>query len=255
MQIESAELLNKSPLGIITTNHDQRITSCNARFLEDSGLNKAQVVGELYASLPLEAIDQKGYLIQQFEESSPQLKKYHYWVALSDQGDQIHYFSLIRDNSKKSMNIHSSKIPKRPNWVEFLEYEVSRSRRYDNPLCLLKLQVIINNQPESVDDEDIRQSIKDTLMDELRWADMIGNTTHGSFLMVLPETPQSALDQLSEKVGKAIKAQLSYLSKELQPDVVFGSAYWQKHDDGTKMLARARKNLVKKLEEKINKIK
>ncbi len=254
MPLEATELLAKSPLGILTTDTNQRITSCNERFLTDTGLSQELVTGRLFESLPLEAIDQKGYLFQQFEETSSQIKKYHYWDSESDDGQHIHYFSLIRDIAKKSMNLHNTKIPKRPNWVEFLEYEVSRSRRYDNPLCLLKLHVIIDDQPESLDDEDIKQSIKDTLMDELRWADMIGNTSHGSFLMVLPETPVSALEQLSVKLGKAIKAAVSALSQSTQVDVIFGRAYWQKHDDGTKMLARARKDLVEKLEKKANNI-
>jgi len=251
MSFEQSEILKLSPLGILVCDSEQRILSCNERFLRDTGFKQDDVVGHLFASLPLEAIDKKAHVMQLFEVSSDRPKKFSYWQAnISDpERATAHYFVLEREPAHINTNI-DTKIPKRANWIEFLDYEVSRSRRYNNPLSLLKLHVIINHEFANVDvDGDaISQRINDTLMDELRWADMIGNTSQGSYLMVLPETPSSALDHLKSKIAAAISERLEDLSATLSCTVVFGSAHWQKRDDSLSILKRARDNLVEELE-------
>jgi diguanylate cyclase with GGDEF domain/PAS domain-containing protein len=248
MPFEYSEILELSPLGIVVCDDHQRILWCNSRFLEDTCFDEKAVIGCLYASLPLEAIDKKAQLVQQFDDTSKNAKQYRYWQAELTKGEgvSVHYFALNREPSQSSVN--SIKLPKRPNWVEFLEYEVSRSRRYDNPLCLLKLHILIDHRPDDLEEQAVWQTVKDTLSDELRWADMIGNTREGSFLMVLPETPPSSLDQLKKKISTAVQSQLKFLCPQLTANVVFGSSTWEKHDDGQKMLQRARTALVEELE-------
>lgn len=253
MHIDIDEILDLSPLGILLTNSEQRITWCNQRFLKETKLNQENVVGHLLAALPMEAIDKKTHLVQLFDKESSSALKFQYWCidsTLPEKGT-LHYFTLDRDATSKPTKLAMAKIPKRPSWVEFLDYEVSRSRRYDNPLCVLKLHIIIDSCPQGLEEDDIKQSIKDTLQDELRWADMIGNTSRGSFLMVLPETPNSALQQLKGKISTAVKGQLNALSSEIRYHIVFGSAYWQKHDDSNRLLKRARENLVTELESQL----
>jgi len=248
MQYEQSEILEQSPLGVLVCDSKQRVSWANNRFSQETGLILEDIIGRLYASLPLEAIDKHAHIVQLFDDNSKKPKKFAYWQAnINDPaGSVAHYFALERDQATKHTDV--SKLPKRASWVEFLDYEVSRSRRYDNPLSLLKLHVLILKTPENIADETIRQTINDTLMDVLRWADMIGNTNQGSYLMVLPETPYSALEQLKGKISSAIETQLNFLSADLKCHIVFGSAHWQKHDDSQKMLKRAREHLVENLE-------
>ena len=201
MQFEYSEMLELSPLGVIITNADQRIQWCNNKFLQDFGLQESAVVNQLYASLPIEAVDNQSHLVQQFDDSSKYVKQYRYWQAISG-SNAFHYFAKVRSNASKLELIQAANLPKRPNWVEFLDYEVSRSRRYNNPLSVLKLQVTTDNQPQNINDDSVNQVVKDALMDELRWADMIGNTNKGSFLIVLAETPLSAIELLVQ-IGRA----------------------------------------------------
>jgi GGDEF domain-containing protein len=254
MHIDNNEILDLSPLGILFADSEQRINWCNQRFLEDTKLNKENVVGHLLAALPMEAIDKKTHLVQLFDKESSSALKFQYWRKESTSAEKgtLHYFALDRDATSKPSKLAMAKIPKRPSWVEFLDYEVSRSRRYDNPLCVLKLHIIIDHIPAELEEDDIKQAIKDTLQDELRWADMIGNTSRGSFLMVLPETPNSALEQLKGKISTAVEGQLKALSSEICYHIVFGSAYWKKHDDSNRLLKRARENLVIELEKQLN---
>lgn len=253
MQLDQTKVLQKSPLGVVVVDAKQRIVWCNERFLADTKLSSENIIGQLLAALPLEAIDKKTHLVQQFNESDEASQKYQYWQADTNEPENgtIHYFTLERESGSKLNKYSVSKLPKRPSWIEFLDYEVSRSRRYDNPLCILKLHVIIKSKPDSFAEDDIKLTVRDTLLDELRWADMIGNTSRGSFLMVLPETPNSALEQLKLKILAAVQGQIKSLSKSIDCQIVFGSAYWQKHDDSTRLLRRARENLVSELEKNL----
>lgn len=250
MQFEQSEIFEQSPLGVLICDSKQRVLWANNRFSMETGLNQQDIIGRLYASLPLEAIDKHAHIVQLFDDNSKTPKKFAYWQAnIHDPaGSVAHYFALERDQTTKHVYADSSKLPKRASWVEFLDYEVSRSRRYGNPLSLLKLHVLLLDTPENIADGTISQTINDTLMDVLRWADMIGNTSQGSYLMVLPETPHDALEQLKGKISTAIETQLNFLSMDLKCHIVFGSAHWQKHDDSQKMLKRAREKLVENLE-------
>lgn len=255
MSIDANNLLDKSPLGIVICDKYQRITWCNNRFLQETQLTEKQVLDQLYASLPIEAIDKNAQLVQLFDESTREDRQFHYWKDDIDSpaDGKVHFFAKLRQAPNKlgvaTAKLATTKIPKRASWVEFLDYEVSRSRRYDNPLALLKLHLVILDKPESVAEETLHQTVKDTLTDELRWADMIGNTDHGTYLMVLPETPKTALTALEDKLINALTRQLNFVSDAMNYQIVFGDACWQKHDDSQAMLKRARAKLVEQLED------
>ena len=254
MSFDQSELLVKSPLGVLVCDKQQRITWCNDRFLTDTGLIREQVIDQLYPALPLEAIDKNTQLVQLFNENGGEDVKFQYWQEELDSPAEhsVHYFTRERLNKDKvsmaAAKLAGAKLAKRNNWVEFLDYEVSRSRRYDNPLSIIKLHLLVLDKPDNVVEETLQQTVKDTLTDELRWADMIGHTDHGSFLAVLPETPESALKSLQEKLSQALKRQLDFVSDALKYEIVFGEACWRKHDDSRQLLKRARSQLVEKLE-------
>ncbi|TQV88530.1 GGDEF domain-containing protein [Aliikangiella coralliicola] len=254
MSFDQTELLEKSPLGIVISDNSQRVLWCNSQFLSDTHLDESEVVGKLYPSLPIEAIDKNAQIVQLFNENGNDDVKFQYWQNTLEQPEKakIHYFTREREQQSKlslaANKLGGSRLPKRASWVEFLDYEVSRSRRYNNPLSLLKLHLIVLEKPDNVIEETLHQTIKDTLMNELRWADMIGHTDHGTYLMVLPETPGEALNSLQEKLHKAMKVQIDFISKSIKYHIVFGEASWQKHDESQQMLMRARNNLVEKLE-------
>ncbi|WP_444996352.1 diguanylate cyclase domain-containing protein [Aliikangiella sp. IMCC44359] len=252
MSFDQTELFDKSPLGIVICDIHQRIIWCNKRFLSDTSLEEAQVVGQLYPALPMEAVDKDAQLVQLFNNNGD--TKFQYWHEDLTQpvGAKAHYFTKERQKEDKlgmtAARLTTKKLPKRANWVEFLDYEVSRSRRYDNPLSILKLHLVFYHLPESVSENTLLQTVKDTLADQLRWADMIGHTDQGSYLLVLPETPEDSLKSLQEKISIALKRQMEFISKDIKYKVVYGRACWQKHDDSQKLLKKARQKLVKNLE-------
>ncbi len=249
MTISSTELLSLSPLGIVISDLKGRITWCNDLFTERTGLKKNIVEGQVFASLPFETIDKEGFQVQQFDSSVHNAARYHYWLAKHPDGNSnIHYYMLDQSSISRIAKLSRAKLPKRPDWTQFLDYEISRSRRYDNPLCILKLQLLTENNPDDLSETTIYQSVKDTLLDCLRWADMISESKQGGFLMVLPETPLSSVTQLESKLSTSILSQLRFLSPYFKAKVIFGHSHWQKHDDAQKLIAKARSRLVENLE-------
>lgn len=254
MSLDHKELLDKSPLAIVVTDNQERITWCNQMLLDALKMEQEAIIGQLYPALPLEAIDKDAHLVQLFSDDCKDEVRFHYWQNSLDEpsGSKVHYFTRERVKKKKfslaAAKLDKGQLPKRASWVEFLSYEVSRSRRYNNPLSILKLHLLVLEKPNSVADETLHQTIKDTLMDELRWADMIGHTDHGTYLLVLPETPQDALDALETKLNDALHKKIEFISEEIVYKLVFGKASWRKHDDSQILLKRAREDLVTKLE-------
>lgn len=257
IEFDNRELLERSPLGIVLSDIDERVFWCNQQFLNHTQLTEEQVIGHLYPSLPIEAIDKQSQVVQLFAKGLDNDIKFQYWQAdLSNpSGGKAHYFTRDRQTRKKfalAAKLESGKLPQRASWVEFLNYEVSRSRRYNNPLSTLKLHLVVLDKPDNVAEETLHSTIKDTLMDELRWADMIGHTDHGTYLMILPETPGESLPLLQEKLSKALKRQFDFISEAMNYRLVYGEASWRKHDDSHMLLKRARDNLVEKLEALLN---
>lgn len=248
------EVYEKSPLAILISDQSERTIWCNARFYQEMQLTEQQVIGQLYPSLPLEAVDQKTQLIQLFTEKSNN-QRFHYWQQNLNEppGAKAHYFVKDRQASHKKLSAQMSKVmPGKPGWLDFLDYEVSRSRRYDSPLSILKVHILILSPSEAQAllelEEKIHQIIRQCLMDELRWADMFGHTDHGSYIIILPETPEKVLIKLQEKLHIAMVKEIEKLKTEMSFHIVFGRAYWKKHDDSRMLVKKARDELIEKLE-------
>ncbi|WP_196139751.1 hypothetical protein [Aliikangiella sp. G2MR2-5] len=254
MSFENSEILEKSPLAIAVCDKSERVLWCNNLFYEQMHLSSDEVIDKLYPALPIEAINKDASRVQLFSDKANEETRFHYWQALLDkpEGARVHYFAKEKVTNKRfsiaTSKLDQGELPKRSNWVEFLNYEVSRSRRYENPLSILKLHLVVFNKPETVAEDTLHETIKDTLMDELRWADMVGHTDHGTYLMILPETPADALCVLEEKLKNSLKARIDFIGSDIQYQLVFGHAHWVKHDDSQRLLQRARADLVEKLE-------
>ncbi|MDH5432933.1 MAG: hypothetical protein OEY19_03245 [Gammaproteobacteria bacterium] len=251
MTIDQTEIYEKSPVGVVVCDKYQRVLWCNDKFLNDSKLDQSTVVGQLYLSLPIEVIDNHCQILPpDGDKSNNEQLRFSYWQSNVDtpSGAVAHYFVSNRTNHN-TVKVSAHNLPQRPNWLEFLDYEVSRSRRYGNPLSLLKLHLIVFQKPDDFSEEVLHQTIKVTLNDEMRWSDMVGHTEHGSYLIVLPETPFDALDNLKDKLKKTLSKRLDTVNGDIKYDIVFGGSSWQRHDDTKKILARARDSLVKHLED------
>lgn len=122
--------------------------------------------------------------------------------------------------------------PAAPDWLAFLEYEVSRSRRYGSELALMLLRL---EGPESCPAE-LEQNVAFHLRDHLRWADLIGRDGAGEFVVILPQTAEGALPVLAMKLSNCLPA----LPEGWR--ISLGHSLWQRGDDALRLLKRAREN-------------
>ena len=133
-------------------------------------------------------------------------------------------------------------LPNRHALLQGLEPLVSRSRRYSNPLSLIKLHTTImdNDTPTTEQLEASWMVMAQLLKDQMRWADIIGRYDGSDFLLILPETTEEAARQLAEKLCTLINEQTlnsaEGMSYHIKP--FCGITGWRKGDDDTLMLQR-----------------
>ena len=140
-------------------------------------------------------------------------------------------------------------LPNRQALLQGIEPLVSRSRRYHNPLSVIRLRLDNLAELEATHGKGsadaARVAVTHMLKDQMRWADMIGRVDTDEFLLVLPETDGDAAKLLKEKLQQRLQ-QLDPKGADGQSmrlAAQFGVADWQQGDDRAKMLRRAREEL------------
>ena len=127
--------------------------------------------------------------------------------------------------------------------VEMLDGHISRSRRYDNPLSLLRISYTF---PAQMDAQLFSRCIKRIaffLKDQMRWADQIGMLDRHTFLVILPETNYQSAAALLKKFNE--EPHLSLFSKGDGRPLSFsvGLTEWSKGDTTKKMLQNIRQDV------------
>ena len=128
-------------------------------------------------------------------------------------------------------------------WMHFLEGHISRSRRYNNPLSLLRITYFYH---EDIDVQSFERSIQHIaffLKDKLRWADQIGMLDKRTFLISLPETNYSSAIKLIKKFNGEQHLALFAKGDGRPLSFSIGVAAWAKGDTAEKMLHNAEQDV------------
>jgi diguanylate cyclase (GGDEF)-like protein len=127
--------------------------------------------------------------------------------------------------------------------------QISRSRRYYNPLSIIVIRVppLISSQEMVAELERQRtvRSISRMLREKLRWVDIVGCWGRNEFLLVLPETGVEAATNLAEKISRQVERLKSLHSADDEPPprVVIGVSEWRRGDDPKKLVTRVEREL------------
>lgn len=140
---------------------------------------------------------------------------------------------LVKDLQDSETNHPVTGLFNRKTILKALDTQVSRSRRYENPLALLRLS-LKSSCPSGETQETLRR-ISQMLKDQLRWADQIGMIDDTTFLIILPETSFSAAKELATKLAND---RTTLGDNHADWSIKFGAAAWQKGDDPGKLLNR-----------------
>lgn len=139
--------------------------------------------------------------------------------------------------------------------IKGLEPLVSRSRRYQNPLSVVTMEVINLDEIKSTEGQVVADrtivAVSQLLRDQMRWADLVGRLESEQFIFVLPETGQEAAIALANKLADQLNTLQITVddNRTIQPTACFGIAAWVKGDDVSHLLKRSAEAASKALQD------
>lgn len=158
-----------------------------------------------------------------------------------------HLLLLESERLRDDLALHATRdpltsLPNRRALLQGLESQVSRTRRYGNPLSVmvLKLEGLATLRLEG--ENTVEHAVVTTaqlLKDQMRWVDMIGRLEEDEFLLILPETTEDAGWILRDKLLALLSERLA-ASCPSALGLRHGMASWAKGDDAMRLLRRAR---------------
>ena len=263
----ATEALANAPIGVLILDKTGHITWLNQSLETLLGLKRDQLVGKDEAGVDPNwrsvLFRPEPSLLLEATATRPDCWLQTWRTKLYVTGGTLHYYADITDlqnireertrlSEELAQHITRDSItglPNRQALLQGLEPLVSRSRRYHNPLSVIRLRI---DNLQDIDTEfglgngDIAlTAVAQMLKDQMRWADLIGRFDRDEFLLVLPETNYDAATQLLEKLRHRL-AELRPGSRTGLPLTLvaqFGVSGWMLGDDRAKLLRRAREML------------
>lgn len=255
--------LQAAPFGVLILNQERRVLWLNGVAEEYLNVEAERLVGQGRDTVTAAELD---YLFEPKEMVSVPmgsgtrwLKCWHLPLRLEDRAvGEIYFYidvteyrrvqserdQLAEDLSRQSVRDPLTGLPNRRGLMQGLEPQVARSRRYGNPLSVIRMQI------DDIDQLDTRHGTTTTdrviiaigqmLRDQTRWADLVGCLDAGEFFMILPETTKGTAVQLAEKFCKWINGfKITAVdNKEITVVARCGVTQWIKGDDSAKILRR-----------------
>ncbi len=126
-----------------------------------------------------------------------------------------------------------------------LEPLISRSRRYQNPLSVVTMDISnlehVSQTTGQVAADKIVVAVSQLLRDQMRWADMVGRLNTGQFVFILPETDKQAAIALAKKLAAQLNDFTVMVDDQtsVQAMACFGVAAWNKGDDARLLMSRS----------------
>jgi len=266
----ATEALSNAPIGVLILDKTGHITWLNQALETLLAIKRDQLIGKDEASVDPNwrslLFSPEPTLLLEATANHPDRWLQTWRSKLNVAGGTLHYYADITDLQKiredrarlsEKLAQHVTRdsitgLPNRQALLQGLEPLVSRSRRYHNPLSVIRLRI---DNLQDIDTEfgmgngDIAlTAVTQMLKDQMRWADLIGRFDRDEFLLVLPETNYEAATQLLEMLRQRL-AELTPASRTGLPITLaaqFGVAGWMLGDDRAKLLRRAREMLEQK---------
>ena len=268
--------LNMSPVGTIIFNQENKITWTNQAMREFLSARDEDLINLSFTDLSSKYLDGFSEHPDLWKVSASTSQQSRWLISLNSPQNQefadqnIRYFVDVTEimklktecrNLKDQLENNSSSdlltgLLNNRSLLQSLEPQVSRSRRYGNPLSIIVLQIEsfeTDGGDTSPATDQVLTAVSFYLRDQMRWVDLVGRTNDQEFTLILPETKKSDADALATKINK----RLSSLSLPDSPEVTakvnakFGVAEWGKGDDSAILLKKARESSKNLIEEPV----
>lgn len=251
-------MLQNAPVGMLVTDSKKQIVWINDVLQHYLDLEADDIVGQTAASLKIDALkallEAKNIaeLAATTIHETRWTKCWHVPIAGAEKGMVAHYYFDVTESHQlhsenqslklelENLNIHdkTTGMLNHHGLMQTLESQVSRSRRYNNPLSLIILEAGGLKDKKSLTQALV--AISYLLNDQLRWADLAGRLDNTRFLLILPETSAKDTIALADKLTSQIDA-----LEKCPADLAIRSATssWEKGDDLDKFMSRAEEGL------------
>ena len=263
-------LLENVPVGIAISDQNDKIVWCNtalASFLNDSkDAIRQQPLSELKSHKLRPITEASDTVLVPGNESTPDRWLKHQSIPLGTDDNNAYSATVYSDISVvSSLLSEQEKLTEQLNqlstvdresgllnhraMLQHLEPLVSRSRRYNNDLSVIAME--LTNLDSIVDDygpDAASQAIVEVsrlLKDQMRWADIVSRVEYNRFVFVLPETDRDSAVHLANKIA----AQIVDLPVHFENNAPFhlqagfGVTAWEKGNDSVLLLRKANQAL------------
>jgi len=254
---EMTALMDGLPVPVLAFLPDGYLAWVNREAARSFAIDRELLVGTRAVDLPLRGPRRAGELIDgaQYQivpdgacRRRVTVKADACAIGIAEQGVRLVTLVPVPPESPKVVALEGGPLELQPTWLaapsrvdpssgllarasilKALESEVSRSRRYSNPLSVLAVELIAPSPADS----DALTVLGQRLQEETRWADSIGRWDASRLLMVLPETTAAAARALIGKLENHLDAAPGGHRAR------FGLAEWRRGDDSTLLAGRA----------------
>ena len=255
-----SQILKACPMGLALSDDKRNITWVNDTFQNYLGISADEINGQNINELPenLKPLFTSSSAVHVPANSI----RDDQWFMCSQQlidGKTVHYIAdvgplhllmqereLLKDKLREALAIDEiTGMPNKVALFQSLEPQISRSRRYNNLLSIVIMQVNHFDKLNEAQAANLMLPISQMLNDQVRWADIVGKLSESDFLLVLPETGADACKKLSDNLGKRL-GELAIpdgLPANFKITARFGYTEWSKGDDLSLLMQKARKML------------
>jgi diguanylate cyclase (GGDEF)-like protein len=266
----NAQWLDLQPCGVLVLNREGRVKWLNATLEQFLGAPAADLLEQTRDSLPrLRALFDGDEILQVHgTEDDERWLKCAIRNATGPDGApvRLHFYQdvstelrlrneqqrLLQQVEQLTLTDELTGLANRRSLVQTLQAQVTRSRRYHNPLSLGLLCVELRDPRSGLSQpvpDQLLRDISECLRERLRWADVIGRYTPDCFLMLLPETDRQAAEGLIAKVvHDTARIPIPEAAAGSKLLLRHGLAQWQKGYDPNLLLERAFEALEPKRE-------
>ena len=263
-ELNPIDLMHSAPFGLAILDRDDVILWTNEMAAEMLGQEAKALSGYHWHDLPLEYHTVVSDKVDKFHISTGKDNQGH-WIKRvrrplsEDETDGRHLCCLIDITQTENANARRRNLKTmigeayrrdpvtglldKMALTQHLDAQISRSRRYNNPLSLIMMRVEGYEAcaaKSRLGNDQIRRIVAGQLMDRMRWVDITGRWEDNHFLLVLPETRLSDTARLIDNLR-------SYLQYIMVPDqsgvqcklaLTFAVTEWEKGDDSMRLLQR-----------------
>jgi diguanylate cyclase (GGDEF)-like protein len=266
----ASTLLENVPVGIAVSDHNGIIVWCNqtlSAFLGESADNIANKNLSDLQSSKLRPISEKSdTVLVPGDEGKPDRWLKHRSIPLGTDEQSAYSATVYTDISDISALLaEQEKLTEQLNqlstvdresgllnhraMLQHLEPLVSRSRRYNNDLSVIAMEITnLDDIVDSYGPDAGTQSVVEVsrlLKDQMRWADIVSRVEYNRFIFVLPETDRPSAVHLANKISAQV-AELSVSYENNEPfhlQTNFGVTAWEKGNDSVLLLRKANQAL------------